>query len=235
MRLVSGLYRTVGTLVASVALLCSMASLAPAALRVPQVPVLGGTLQGYFNGVGESINVLTDQVNAQVFHSSVSGNATFTLMIELTASAAANNIGIYNAGLGAPPLNLLFPGAAAAGWFVTAHFSGGNVVVTLFDQNSIIQGQNIYAGVPGNNFGFYIQGPGGTFYSQDARNPGGLAQVLTYLGTGQNFGDWWECFEDSGVGASDRDFDDAVLLLQSVAPTAVESNTWGKIKSLYRK
>jgi hypothetical protein len=229
------LYKGVGTAAVAAALLVSMTALASAALRVPQVPVLGGTLQGYLNGVGESINVLTDQQNAQVWQTSASGNATFTLMIELTGSAAGNNIGVYHAGLAAPPLDQIFPGAAAAGWFATCHFAGGNLVVTLFDNNSIIQGQNFYAGIPANNFGFYLQGPGGTFYSQDARNGGGLAQVLTYLGTGQNFGDWWECFEDAGAAQSDRDFDDAVLLIQSVVPTAVEGSTWGKVKSLYRK
>jgi hypothetical protein len=234
MRLVSGLYKGLGTAAVAAVLLVSMSALASAALRVPQVPVAGGTLQGYLNGVGESINVLTDQQDAQVWQTSVSGNATFTLQIELTAAAAANNIGVYNAGLAAPPLNQIFPGAAAAGWFATCHFAGGNLVVTLFDNNSIIQGQNFYAGIPANNFGVYLQGPGGTFYSQDARN-GGVAQILTYLGTGQNFGDWWECFEDAGPAQSDRDFDDAVLLIQSVVPTAVEGSTWGKVKSLYRK
>src|SRR5262249_8238006 len=64
-------------------------------LRSPQVPVLGGTLQGYLNSVGESINVNTDQLDAQVWTTSVSGNATFTLMIELAGNAAANNIGVY--------------------------------------------------------------------------------------------------------------------------------------------
>lgn len=233
MRVARGLFRSLSTAVAAIALIASTAS---AALRVPQVPVVGGTLQGYLNGVGESINVLTDQEDAQVWQTSVSGNATFTLMIELTASAANNNIGIYDAGQALPPLALIFPGAASAGWFATAHFSGGSVVVTLFDQNSVIQGQNFYAGIPANNFGFYIQGPNGTFFSQDARNPGLMAQVLTYLGTGQNSGDWWECFEETSVAAAGAgDYDDAVLLIQSVVPTAVDGPTWGQIKSLYRK
>ena len=237
MRLVSGLYKSLGAVAVAVGLLASSVNVASAFnLRAPQVPVLGGTLQGYLNGVGESINVLTDQLDAQVWVASVSGNASFTLQIELTGNAPGNNIGVYNAGgPPVPPLYQVFPGAATAGWFATCHFQGGNMVVTLFDNNSIIQGQAFYAGVNANGFGFYLQGPGGTFYSQDARNPGGIAQILTYAGTGNNFGDWWECFEDTGVGASDRDFDDAVLLLQSVVPTAVEGSTWGKIKSLYRK
>ena len=189
-----------GTAVLGVGIALLAVTVKPAAAfppRVPQVAVAGGTLQAYLNGVGESINVQTDQVDAQVWTVAISGNASFTLMIELSANAGGNSIGVYNAGLAAPPLDVVFPGAATAGWFASAHFSGGNLVVTLFDQNSIIQGQSFYGGIPANNFGFYIQGPGGTYYSQDSRN-GSVAQILTYLGTGQNAGDWWECFEDTG-------------------------------------
>lgn len=203
--------------------------------RVPQIVFNSASLQGYLNGVGEAINVNTDQVDGQVWTSSVSGNSTFTLMIELAGNAAANTIGLYNTGgPPVPPLYQVFPGAATAGWHALAHFQGGNLVVTLFDQNSIIQGQNFYAGVNANAFGFYISGPGGTWYSQDSRN-GGAAQILTYAGTGQNFGEWWECFEDEAYGTGDKDFEDAVLLLQSVVPTPANASTWGKLKSLYRQ
>jgi len=205
--------------------------------RVPQVAVGGASLQTYLTANDGGINVNTDQVDAQVWTSSVSGNATFTLQIELAGNAAQNDIGIYNAGGPVnPPLYLVFPGAATAGWFATCHFGpGGSLIVLLYDQNAVFQGQNNYSGVNRNSFGFYLQGPGGTFYSQDARNAGGFAQALTYLGTGQNFGDWWECFEDLAVAqGSDQDFDDAVLLLQSVAPTPTRPTSWGRLKSLYR-
>jgi len=173
------------------------AGAASAALRSPQVVVNGGTLQGYLNSVGESINVNTDQLDAQVWTTSVSGNATFTMMIELAGNAAAKNIGVYNSNAGpSPTLFQLFPGAASAGWYVTAHFASGNLSVALFDKNGVFQGSNSYSGVNATGFGFYLQGPGGTFYSQDARNGGGNPQILTYAGTGNNFGDWWECFED---------------------------------------
>ena len=204
-------------------------------LRAPQVAFNDTTLNAYFVSKGETINTLTDQVDGQIWNASISGNATFTLMIELTANAANNALGIYNTGVPVPPLNNVFPGSASAGWFATAHFAGGNLTVTLFDNNSIIQGQITYAGVNANGFGFYLVGPGGTFYSQDSRNPGGKPRALTYLGTGNNFGDWWECFEDSNGATATSDFDDAVLLLQSVVPTANTSSTWGKVKSLYRK
>jgi hypothetical protein len=203
--------------------------------RIPQVALNPASLQGYLNANDGGINVLTDQVDAQVWKSSVSGNATFTLMIELAGNATANAIGVYNsADPPNPPLFQIFPGAATAGWFATCHFGpGGSLTVLLYDQNAVSQGSTGYAGVNRNSFGFYLDGPGGRFYSQDSRN-GGNAQILTYLGTDANFGDWWECFEDLPWNQGDNDFDDAVLLLQSVAPTPVSAHTWGALKALYR-
>lgn len=207
--------------------------------RAPQVGFSTGSLQNYLNlnNPGPpAINVTTDQLDAQVWTSSISGNATFTLMIELAGNAASNNIGMYNTSdpSATPALFQVFPGAASAGWYATAHFAGGNVSVALFDNNGIFQGSTFYPGVNANGFGFYLQGPGGTFYSQDSRNSGGNPQVLTYAGSGQNFGDWWECFEDLPYTAGGADFEDAVLLLQSVVPTPANTRTWGSVKSTYR-
>src|SRR5512132_3075235 len=97
--------RVSGAWIAVVAALVLSASTASAAfnLRSPQVAIGGGSLQGYLNGVGESINVTTDQLDAQVWTSSISGNSTFTLMIELAGNAASNNIGIYNTNGGPVP------------------------------------------------------------------------------------------------------------------------------------
>jgi len=211
-------------------------------LRIPQVPVLGGTLQGYLNSKGESINVLTDQRDAQVYSQSASGNALLTLMVELTGSAAGNAIGIYNANNPTPVLYQIFPGAAQAGWFATMSFRTAptRVVVNLFDDNGTLQGTTTYlAGPPDpNSFGFYItnQSTGQTFYSQDGRNPGLSAQMLAYQGTGLNTGEWWLCFEDIAVtgGGSDQDYDDAVCILESVNPLATLPATLGGVKALYR-
>jgi hypothetical protein len=220
---------------------CTLGALAfaPAAgafsLRSPQVAFNSGPLQGALTGYGESINVTTDQLDAQRWQSSVSGNSTFTLMVELTANAASNNIGVYNASAASPTLYQLFPGAAGPGWFVTCHFSaGGGLSVFLYDDTGALQGTTSYTGVDRNDFGFYIQGPGGTYFSQDGRNPGLSAQVLTFAGSGANFGDWWEAFEDSSVAGGDKDFNDAVLLLQSIAPTPTRGQSWGGLKASYR-
>jgi hypothetical protein len=207
-------------------------------LRSPQVSFSNASLQSYLNANDGGINTLTDQLDAQVWASSVSGNATFTLQIELAGNAASNNIGVYNANGGAsPPLYQVFPGAASAGWFATCHFAAsGALTVLLFDNNAVFQGSTGYSGVNRNSFGFYLQGPGGLFYSEDYRNASGNPQVLTYGGTGVNFGDWWECFEDLpfAAGSGLTDFEDAVLLLQSVIPTPSHGTTWGQLKKLYR-
>ncbi|MEQ1833725.1 MAG: hypothetical protein ABL977_11775 [Candidatus Eisenbacteria bacterium] len=227
--------RTATTLLA----LLLAASSAHAALRIPQVAVSGPSLQGYLNGVGETINVLTDQENVQRWGSTVSTNATFTVQLELSATAAANTVGLYNASAGIPALYQVFPGAATANWFATASFrtAPARVIVTLFDDNAIIQGQTTYLGADANDFGFYIQGPNGTFYTQDARNPGGpggTAQALAFKATGGNSGNWWLAFEDAGPANSDRDFDDCVLFMESVNPTPVKSTTWGSLKQRFR-
>ena len=203
--------------------------------RSPQVGYCNGSLQAYLNANDGGINTATDQLDAQVWTTSVSGNATFTLMIELAGNAASNNIGVYNGNDASPALYQVFPGAATAGWYATAHFgSGGSLVVSLFDNNGNFIGNTSYSGVNRNQFGFYLQGPGGLFYSQDVRNAGSTAQVLTYAGTGVNYGDWWEAFEDLPPGSGCPDFDDAVLLIQSVSPVPVHGTTWSHVKSLYR-
>lgn len=201
--------------------------------RVPQVAVGGGSLQGYLNGVGEAINVNTDQLDAQTWSTTVSGNSTFTLMLEYAGNAGSNALGVYNGNAASPALYQVFPGVAIPGWYATAHFgTSGSLVVSLFDDNSAYQGQSSYSGVNKNNFGFYLQGPGGTFYSQDYRNPGGDAMVLTYAGTGVNAGSWWQCFEDTHPG--DRDFEDAVMFVESVNPVPAANTSWGRLKGLYR-
>jgi hypothetical protein len=226
----------VASLGAVVSLVAVLASPASAVLRVPQVLVTGGGLQAYLSSQGETINVLTDQDATQSWASTVSNNSTFTIQVELSAFAAANDIGLYNASAGVPPLYQVFPGAASAGWWALASFRTlpTRVVVNLFDANSVSQGQTTYLGADRNNFGFYLNGPGGLFYTQDGRNPGGLPQALTFAGTNVNVGSWWLAFEDKPFGPGAADLDAAVLFLESVNPTPVHTTSWGELKARFR-
>jgi hypothetical protein len=208
-------------------------------LRSPQVPLQTGwdgiSLQSYLNGVGETLNTLTQQLDLQTWQGGALGAPTFTLVMEIAGYAGQNSIGIYNAGQVTPSTFLVFPGAADPGWYAVCTFSsGGHLAVDLYDDANVLQGTTNYVGVDRNNFGFYLQGPGGTFYSQDYRNPGGSPQVLTYQGTGQYAGRWWECFEDLPYASSDIDFQDSILLLQAIEPTPALGSSWGQLKSLYR-
>jgi hypothetical protein len=228
----------IGRVITSLMLGGLLATSTSAALRVPQVTVNGASLQTYLNSKSEAINVNTDQDAGQTWASTVSNNSTFTLMIELAGNAATNTIGLYNASLVAPPLYQVFPGAATNGWFAIASFRSAptRVVVNLFDAGAVLQGSTTYLGADAQNFGFYLQQSGGfVFYSQDGRNPGTLAQVLAYAGTGVNTGCWWLAMEDLTTSqGADYDFDDAILFLESVNPTPVEATSWGALKARFR-
>lgn len=223
-------------LVASVASV-TLTSRADAALRVPQVPVLGGSLQAYLNSVGESINVNTDQDATQTWSHTTSGTTTHTLMLE-TNNVGANTFGLYNGGDPAPALFAIIHAPRVPGSFSTATFQPGNLLkVNHFDENAIPMGSVTFGGVDPTNFGFYLQVPNGVFYTQDGRNPGGLAQALAYRGTGPNTGTWWLCWEDvarAAGGGSDHDFDDTVVLMESVNPTPVSKTSWGSLKARFR-
>jgi hypothetical protein len=218
-------------LVASVAL----STRADAALRSPQVPVLGGSLQAYLNGVGQTINVLTDQDATQSWSHTVSGTTTYTIQFQGSPSAAVQQFGLYNASAVIPPLFFLMSGAVGPLGFSTATFKPGNiVVVNRFDALGNFLSTTTFGGVDPTNFGFYLSTPNGTFFTQDARNPGGNAQALTYAGTGASAGTWWLCWEESSrATGSDSDFDDLVCLMESVNPTPVNKTTWGQVKARF--
>jgi len=186
-------------LVASVASV-ALTSQADAALRVPQVPVSGVALQNYFNSIGESINVQTDQDATQTWSHTSSGTTTHSLLLE-TSNVGNNTFGQYNGSDVAPGVYPII--------------AGGSVT---------------FGGVQNNNFGYALTTPGGFFWSQDARNVGGLPRALVYRGTGANAGTWFICFEDG----TDNDFDDTIVLMESVNTTAVSRTSWGTLKARFR-
>ncbi len=208
-------------------------------LRSPQVPLQTGwdgfSLQSYLDSQGQTINTLTEQLDLQTWGVDATGSPQLQLMVEIAGYASQNSIGLYNAAETSPSLFQVFPGAASAGWYALCTFTtGAHLVVSLYDASNTFQGSTNYSGVDAQNFGFYLQGPAGTFYSQDYRNAGGKPQVLTFAGTDQYAGYWWECFEDLPYASSDVDFQDSILRVRSIGPTPTRGSTWGALKSLYR-
>jgi hypothetical protein len=220
----------ISTLLAVVSLACSVSVASAFSLRAPQIAFASGPLQTYLNGVDGGIAVLTDQIDAPIFATGIAGNTDFTLTLKTATNAS---IGVYNGPTGSP-LFQLFPASAIDGYRVLCHFDGtGGLIVNLRDDLNNDLGNTTYSGVDRAHFGFYIQSPAGTFYTQDGRNAG-QPQVLTYGGTGINFGDWFICFEEAAYNSGTSTFDGAVMVLQAVSPTPTRSTTWGALKSTYR-
>jgi len=115
-------FLAVPVLLAAIAVLSVDA--APVRAEGRPVPVAGTALQNHFSvTVLESINVGTDQVpDAQRWKTTVSGNSSMTLMIELASDANGNSLGVYNAGDVSPTLFEIFPGTAVAGQYAMASF-----------------------------------------------------------------------------------------------------------------
>ena len=212
---------------------------AHAALRVPQIPFASAALQTRLNGVGESINVLTDQQNGLVWGSTVSGNSLLTIQFDLAGNVGDAELGIAKldpTGQIVTGLAPVFPSAADNGWFAVASFhAGGALVVNLFGPSANLLSTMNSTGVNSALFGYYITSAGNTFYSHDGFNGDGKAHALAYAGTGQNAGCWWLCWEESTLANySSADFNDAVVFMESMNPTPVTRTTWGKVKARFR-
>jgi hypothetical protein len=228
--------RSATTLLLSLVVLSAFANLASAALRVPQVPVVGGGLQAYLTSVGQTINVNTDQDATQTWTHTVSGTTTFTIEFQSSPNAAIQQFGLYNASPVIPPLFFLMSGSVGPLGFSTATFKPGNIlVVNRFDALANFLSTTTFGGVDPTNIGFYLSTPAGTVFTQDARNPGGAARALAFQGTGTDTGTWWLAWDElSAAGPPDQDFDDLVVLMESVNPTPVSRTSWGQLKARFR-
>src|SRR5215471_13642523 len=219
-------------LLSAVSLMMLMSANAHAAARVPQVPVSGTALATFFASQGQTIDVNNQQLDLQV----MSLSSTQAFEIHTFGTELTDTFGGYNTPMVAPPLYQLFPGSAATGWFTMGSFRTGpmRLVVSIFDNSDAFQGSSTYLGADPSAFGFYVQqNPGGVFYTQDARNPGGSARILAYNGTGSRTGwTWFACETSAGPGGDYADF--IALVNLSLAPTPVLQTNWGTLKQRFR-
>ena len=228
--------KRVATILVGLIALVAAAGSASAALRVPQVAIAGGSLQGYLNSQGEAINVLTDQNAVQRWQSTVSNNSTFTMQIELAGNAASNTIGLYNAsGPPVPALYQLLPGAATTGWFAVASFRSGpvRVIVNMFDDNGAPVGRRFFPRRRQDRLRHLPRWAGRLVLLAGCpqcrwRSAGGDVR-----GHGHQQWPWWVAFEDTPFAGSDHDFNDAVLFCESINPTPVNKTTWGSLKARF--
>ncbi len=142
-------------------------------------------------------------------------NATGSFLFSVAGFAPHNTFGLYKAGDPNTKIQLFGGGT-----------SGGAESAVKFLANGAVQVGNTVVNNFGRDFGFYLNGPGGTFFSQNGLN-GGKQQAMVYKGTGTQFNiggkaidfdpsKYLVAFEDVNFLSSDKDYNDLVVVVSGV-------------------
>jgi Domain of unknown function (DUF4114)/PEP-CTERM motif len=199
------------------------------------IPVLGGEqpdLQKVFNNITvlptpgvSSVDVTTDYLadtTDSFWNVTASGGAFATMIIEVAGNSGVNTFGIYDYADTSNRVQL-FGGAATTGTHSTlTMYADGTVEVDL--------GYAPGGHFSSTTFGFYLSAPDGVFYSDTSKNSDGVDHMLAYQGTntdtvqigGLSQGLWTNdeyilAWEDL-LGGGDMDYQDMVLMVESVKP-----------------
>lgn len=150
-----------------------------------------------------------------------------TMAFEIAGYANGTRFGIFDAANAANRV-ALWDGSATPG-----PGNGGQVMMSIEANGSVLR-NSLETGVSfaGNLFGYYIQLPDGTFfYSDETLNPNGSDQFSAFRGNGTDtmtipgfaptlFGRdaYLLAWEDLLIPDGDRDYNDLVVLVESVSP-----------------
>ena len=207
----------------------------------PVTPVDIGSedsLQEIFDGLtaapgSGSINAVTDQVGYALFRKAA-GSPSASFIIELTAGVG-QIFGLYNA---ADPTKFatIFDGTSTGGDQAQIIFNNatGDVLVTLTDVSASSSTTttffDVFADLSTPEFGFFHDSFGPRFYTEDSLNPSGEARALVYQGDDVSIlnmpfigpglfenAEFIFAWEDG----TDNDFQDMVLLVESITPVPV--------------
>jgi hypothetical protein len=202
------------------------------------------SLQGLLNGITQAgtpeINVYNDQVSPSAYWSTTaSGLSENRLMFEIAGNANINSFGIFDPGNPSNTLQL-FGGPAGHNAATTLMWNGGGsyTAVYLPGNGQVLSTASATFGASG-LFGYYLNTSSGTFYSVISMNepggntyPDGMPHMVAFQGNGEtkldnvqsgNYklfgtGDYILAWEDSPFGASDLDYNDFVVMVESVHP-----------------
>ncbi len=187
----------------------------------PTIPVNNGdgpgmqTLINMAFGCSNCVDPITGQSPAGMWASESPLFPTVTpiLSFEYAGNKDSNGLGIWAGNdTAAITQHLIFNGAADPGVRATIAwntFDTGTITQIGGDPGDVNVGA--FTGIPFAAFGFYLVGPGGTFFSVDQLN-GGAAQMVAYQKPGTD--NWLMGFEDTRNG--DRDFNDLMIRVESL-------------------
>jgi len=196
------------------------------------------SLQDIFDGIttggSSSVTANTDclaDANDSIWSVSGSGLSGLTMIIEIAGQSGTNTFGIYDTTDSSNKVEL-FDGAAGA---------GSQVVMSIKSDGSVVLNVNNDTGIDfsGNSFGYYMGINNGTFFYSDTSLNGDLFDhMLAYQGTGDeiqvgnNAAGLWSsneyilAWEDLVFKDSDKDYNDMVLIVESVSPVPVPAAVW---------
>ena len=196
---------------------------------------LQDTLDNITVGGNSSVSAANDCLSDDLDSSWIldaTGGAVTSMIIELAGQATTNTFGVYETGDSGNFVQL-FDGAATAGSQATLTIkANGDVLV-----NQVLEGN--FGGTK--TFGFYLGTRKGTFFSNSSLNNDDMSDhLLAYQGTGDlvqlptfNPGEWNPneyilAWEDLPFGnyKYDGDFNDMVLMIESVQPVPVPAAVW---------
>ena len=194
------------------------------------------------NGIvksGPNINPYTQQTSPSSYWSiGATGSSENVISLEIAGNANGNTFGIFDPANSNNTLQL-FSGPASTGWSTTLkNLGGGQYKATYFNAAGDFLLQNSATFGPTNLFGYYLATPGGTFFFSNAgmnaaggtTYPGGMPQMVAFQGnnqtslyTGNTSGlflanEYLLAWEDQAFVNSDLDYNDFVVLVESVHP-----------------
>lgn len=194
----------------------------------------GGTSNGSLIDVNNAQSSVERWMNADA-------TASATLVIELAGYLNVNKFGMYKFVGDKLTKILLFDGADKRGDKVTVAFDDNGDIRVSNSTGNIKQNNQLTAGF-GNTFGFYLDSPVGTFFTEDSKN-GGKEQALVYQGNDKTMKsnlaslsalnnkvfsetDWFLAWEDKIVGdtgsnKADEDYNDMVVLVSGIKEAPV--------------
>lgn len=171
-----------------------------------------------------SVNAATDYLDGtrdSTWQITATGGSVATMIIELAGYAPNNIFGVYDSTDSSKRVDL-FAGSATAGNQVTLSIRvDGSVFVNTADSG---------VDFAGNSFGYFLKSPNEFFYSNSALNGDTRDHMVAYQGTGDTvqlpgfFPGIWTAneyilgFEDLAAPSSDFDYNDLVVMVESVNP-----------------
>jgi hypothetical protein len=144
-----------------------------------------------------------------------------TLVVEWAGNAGSNTFGIWSgtdtSSLTLVPIFLPAAQGSTAQGVATLFWSGGllSVGAPFGSCGTTINCVSNVAGISPNYFGFYITGPGGTWFTVDQLNGAAGAQAIAYMSPTAT-DTFAIAFEDLANG--DNDYNDMVVRIESITP-----------------